>query len=126
MKRGVVSGLFAALVVLVLATPTLAQNYVFYVRLDHSGCEDGSEKCPFNTIAEAKETASMVCKGHTFEIHKWNEDTSTYEYFDTFSGAKPFVPGGVPIAQVVQILLIALVGAVLLIIALRLRRSKAG
>ena len=126
MKKMIVSSVFVALVVMLSTTLASAQEPIYHVRLDHVGCEDGSQECPYNTLNEAISAGYQeVCEERTFEVHVWNSDTSKYEYHDTYTGKKPIPEMGLPIAQSVLILLIALGGVFLLILALRLQRKRA-
>lgn len=128
MKKRIVSSLFVALVALLSTTPAFAQDPVYHVKLDHVGCEDGSQQCPYSTLWEAKLAGEQeICEGRTFEVHKWNSDVDPpqYEYYDTYPGKKPIPGMGLPIAQSLQILLVALAGVFLLVLALRLRAKSA-
>lgn len=123
MTKRIIYGVFVALLVLLSANPASAQDdeppSIYYVRRDHTGCEDGSQECPFSTRNEAIDAGyAQVCEGRTFEVHEWNSDALQYEYYDTFTGQKPIPPMGQPMAQSLQILLIALTGLFLLILAI--------
>jgi hypothetical protein len=131
MKKLAVISLCATLLLLLGAVVSAqAQGTeIFYVRTDYNPdgnlCEDGSETCPFNTVREARYKGNQICEGRTFEVHLWNPNTGTYEYYQTLSGRKPILGMGSPVATGMLIVLIALVGAVLLLIALRWQRKKA-
>ena len=125
MKRRVVFSLIAALVIVLITAPVSAADEppIFYVRMDHTGCEDGSEECPFNTIYEARSTGERtICDERTFQIYLWNDDTDEYDYYQSYSGKKPVPPSGLPLAPAVQVALVATAGAVLLLGALYLRK----
>jgi hypothetical protein len=126
MRRGISGSVFVILVVILSAMTVCAQDdtEIYYVRRDHSGCEDGSRECPYNTRYEAQRAGRAgVCVERTFEVWEWDGDE--YEYYDTYAGQKP-VPGtGVPIALPLLILVIFVGGVILLAVALRLRRRNA-
>lgn len=127
MTRRIICSVFVALLVLLSAIPASAQDDepppIYYVRLnDNPGCEDGSEECPFSTLEEARKAGyAQVCEGRIFEVHEWNPDTLEYEYRDSYTGEKPVPPAGLPIALSLQILLVAIAGLCLLVLALYLR-----
>ncbi len=126
MNKAYVFSILIALLVLMSAIPVYADEAdIYYVRLDHTGCEDGSEECPYNTLNEAiSKGHEQVCEGRTFEVHLWNSDALQYEYHDTYTGQKPIPPMGLPIASSLLILLIAIGGLSLLVLALRLRSKS--
>jgi len=128
MKKMMVISVLVALVLLLSTTTAYAQDEVpiYYVRLGYTGCQDGSQECPYSTIATALDKGQReVCEGRAFEIHVWNSNTSEYEYYDTRPGVKPIPGTGLPIATPLLILLIALTGLLLLILAFRTRYKTA-
>jgi hypothetical protein len=127
MKRLAVGGAIVVLALLSIVAVALADDPpIYYVRLDSTGCEDGSETCPYNTLAEAIAAGTaQVCVGRPFEIHMWDNDSQSFKYMDTRSGAKPIPGTGFPIAQPVLILMVALVGALLVGLALYVRKRAA-
>lgn len=131
MKKLAVVSLGAVLLLLLGAAVASAQETptIIYVRTDYNPagnlCEDGSKLCPFNTTKEARARGYQICEGRTFEVHLWNAQSGTYEYYATASGRKPIPPMGSPVALGLLILLIAMVGAILLLIALRWQRRRA-
>jgi len=128
MKRACICSIFVALLILTSVIPAYAddETTIYYVRLDRTGCEDGSEECPYNTLTEAINAGyAQVCEERTFEVHRWNDSSGQYEYHGTYTGQKPIPPTGLPIASSVLILLIAVGGISLLILALRLQSKSA-
>lgn len=121
------------LLVLLGATAVVAQDDVpaYYVDPDYNPegnlCEDGSLQCPFRSPDDAIDAGQReVCEGQPYYVYvkKGGEYPAIPR---TYSGEKP-VPGtGLPLARVAQILIIALVGLIVLFVALRLQhRSTAG
>lgn len=131
MKRVLAAFLLAILILSIGAVAASAlqdDTKVFYVRYDYNPrgnlCEDGSKACPFNTLQEARNQGTKICEGRTFEIHLWNKNSGTYEYYRTISGRKPLPGMGLPLAWGIVILVVGLVGVLLVIWAFRLQRKR--
>lgn len=125
MKRA--SWLILALVILVATTlPVLADDPIYYVKAGNTGCQDGSKDCPFTTRWKAIEAGKQqICENRQFEVWEWDSTRQDFVYVETLTGERPIPGTGVPIAQSVIIIAIALAGCLLLGIALRLKGKKA-
>jgi hypothetical protein len=132
--RKIVSGTVLVVLMLLVSVIGVAaqdeQTPIYYVNLQSNYnaagdlCMDGSERCPFNTLVAAiNKGQTEICEGRTFDVYRWNG--TMYVPYGTFDGRKSLPAMGAPIAQVLLIIIAALVGVALLILALRLRRKLA-
>jgi hypothetical protein len=129
MKKLGLWGLLTVILILMSAAGVYAQEDdtpVYYVRLDHTGCEDGSQECPFNSLVEAIAAGQeQICDGRIFEVHQWNSDAMEYEFYKEYPGEKPIPPSGLPLAPALVVGVVAVLGLGLLIVALRMRKQAA-
>jgi hypothetical protein len=78
---------------------------IYYVRLGHEGCQDGSEECPFGTLLDAVLAGKeQVCPSRMFEVYLWDNTTRIYEPFLSEWGERPTPTTGLPIANSMQAL----------------------
>jgi hypothetical protein len=128
-KRGIAVGLVVAVLLVAVALPVFAQDPlpIYYVNSTKTGgCQDGSLQCPYESIKKAVEAGKAeICITNEFEVHVWNAAQEKYLPERVVSGTRPVPGAGLPLSRSAVILMIALLGALFVLVALRMRRAKA-
>jgi hypothetical protein len=127
-KRAMAIGLVVVVLIVAVALPVFADDPlpIYYVNESNKGgCQDGSLQCPYESVKKAIQAGKAeICINNEFEVHLWDADKREYVPDQVVAGTRPIPGAGLPLSRAAVILMIALLGAVFVLIALLMRRTE--